>query len=413
MTVELLREFLQDLRSNRTRAILTTVAMAWGTIAVVLLLSFGQGLSHQMQAGLLNAGNRIMILYGGETGIAYQGIPKGRKIRLAEEDVSLLQTAIPAIDMISPQYRESVTLTYRDVSTRTECEGVNPSFEEMRRMYPTAGGRFLSAPDVGNHRRVLFLGVEIAKELFRDEDPVGKTVLLDGTPFVVVGIMQAKLQTSMNNGPDTRRAIIPYSTFRTMFGPVNVNSIVVRPGDPSRQEEIKKDVFRVLSRKYHFHPDDERTLFIWDFIENEKTGRKIAVGMELFLGGIGGLTLLIAGVGVANVMYVVVKERTAEIGLKMAVGAKRRQILFQFVFEGMLLAGVGGVIGLLISWGVVSVVRMFPADDGPMQFLGRPIFSVSVVVVTAALLGLIGLLAGLFPARRAASVDPVESLRYE
>jgi putative ABC transport system permease protein len=259
----------------------------------------------------------------------------------------------------------------------------------------------------------LFLGVEIAKELFRDEDPVGKTVLLDGTPFVVVGIMQAKLQTSMNNGPDTRRAIIPYSTFRTMFGPVNVNSIVVRPGDPSRQEEIKKDVFRVLSRKYHFHPDDERTLFIWDFIENEKTGRKIAVGMELFLGGIGGLTLLIAGVGVANVMYVVVKERTAEIGLKMAVGAKRRQILFQFVFEGMLLAGVGGVIGLLISWGVVSVVRMFPADDGPMQFLGRPIFSVSVVVVTAALLGLIGLLAGLFPARRAASVDPVESLRYE
>jgi len=354
-----------------------------------------------------------MILYGGETGMPYEGIPKGRRIELVEDDVFLLRNAIPTIDLISPQYRESVTLTYGGVSTRTECEGVNPAFEEMRKMYPAAGGRFLSEIDVSNHRHVLFLGVEVAKELFKEEDPIGKTVLLERVPFVVVGIMPPKLQTSMNNGPDTWRAIIPYSTFRTMFGPLYVNSIVVRPGDPTRQQEIKKEIFRVLSRKYHFHPDDERTLFIWDFIENEKVGRKIAIGMELFLGGMGFLTLLIAGVGVANVMYVVVKERTAEIGLKMAVGAKRRQILYQFVFEGMLLAGIGGLIGLLISWGVVSVVWTFPADDGPMQFLGRPIFSLPIVLATSGLLGLIGLLAGYFPARKASSMDPVESLRYE
>jgi putative ABC transport system permease protein len=135
--------------------------------------------------------------------------------------------------------------------------------------------------------------------------------------------------------------------------------------------------------------------------------------MELFLGGMGFLTLLIAGVGVANVMYVVVKERTAEIGLKLAVGARRRQILYQFVFEGMLLAGIGGAIGLLVSWGVVSAVWMLPAEDGPMQFLGRPIFSLPIVLATSGLLGLIGLLAGFFPARKASSVDPVESLRYE
>jgi putative ABC transport system permease protein len=413
MWLELLREFFYDLNAHRTRAILTLVAITWGTIAVVLLLSFGEGLTDRLTNGLINAGNRIMIVYPGETGLSFEGLPKGRRVRMVEEDVDMLRQTIPAIETASPQYRTNMTLTYKKLSMTTECEGVNAEFEEMRRMYPAGGGRFLNALDVAQERRVIFLGAKIAKDIFNDEYPVGKVLFADGVPFTVVGVMEEKLQTSMNNGPDDRRAIIPYTSFRTMYGNQYVNSIVVRPSDPGKQKMVKSELYRVLGRKYRFDPSDERALGIWDFIEDEAVNRKVGLGISIFLGSVGFLTLLIAGVGVANVMYVVVKERTKEIGIKMAIGARKGYILFQFVFEALLISFLGGFIGMMFSWGVVSLVRTIPADDGPMQFLGRPILSLNIMLLTAGILALIGVLAGFFPARKAANVDPVESLRYE
>jgi putative ABC transport system permease protein len=413
MVLELLRDFLFDLRAHRTRATLTLVAITWGTIAVVLLLSFGEGLGNQMLKGMMNAGNRIIMIYGGETGLVYQGLPKGRRIRFVEDDVDLIAKTVPGIGMISPQYRNNVALTYGKFSTTTECEGVNPCFEEMRRMYPAGGGRFLNEVDVEQQRRVLVLGAVIAKDIFKDEDPIGKTILLDGVPYTVVGLIQKKVQTAMNNGPDTRRAIIPYTTFRTAYGYKNVNSIVLQPSDPALQGNIKTALYEVLGRKYRFDPKDERAVPMWDFIEAEKISKKIGVGVSIFLFSIGFLTLLIAGVGVANVMYVVVKERTREIGIKIAVGARRSYILAQFIFESLLIALSGGTAGILFCYAVVAIFQTLPAEDGAMQVLGRPVFSLSLVLMTVGILGAIGFAAGVFPARKAASVDPVESLRYE
>lgn len=280
-------------------------------------------------------------------------------------------------------------------------------------MYPTQGGRFLNDVDVARQRRSIVLGSEITRTIFGEGEHVGKTVMVDNVPFTLVGVLQKKIQTSTNNGPDDERAVIPYTTFRTLYGNRYVNSVVVRPADPADQKRIKAEIYRVLGRKYRFDPEDERALGMWDFIENARINHQISVGVSIFLFSVGFLTLLIAGVGVANVMYAIVKERTREIGIRIAVGARRSHILAQFIFQALFIAFIGGAIGLLFSWGVVSAMKLIPSDEGAMRFLGKPILSPFIMLVTAGILGTIGLLAGLFPARRAAGVDPVESLRYE
>ncbi|MCB0720004.1 MAG: ABC transporter permease [Bacteroidetes bacterium] len=409
----LLQEFWNDLRTQKTRAFLTMFAISWGTVSVVLLLAFGEGLGQTMQRGLLNAGNRIFQVYGGETSIPFQGLDKGRRIRLRKDDLQVLRQSIPEIELASVSYgRWGVALQVGTNKTNTYMEGVGPEFEEMRRMYPVMGGRFLNEQDIQHKRRVLFLGDEIAGRLFPDGEPVGKQVMLDGLPFTVIGVMQSKLQTSMNNGPDANRAIIPSTTFETIYGHKYVNHFVLRPRSVEEAPALKSKLYEVLGRKYKFDPSDERAIGVWDFIENEKEGAKVFLGIEIFLGVIGGFTLLLAGVGVANIMYVTVKERTNEFGVKLALGARKHHIKLQVIFESLLIALTGGIAGLLFSWAVVSGAQRLP-KEGAMEFLSNPVISVPISVVTVGILLLIGLVAGFFPARRAANVDPVESLRYE
>ncbi len=410
----LLQEFWNDLRTQKTRAFLTIFAITWGTISVVLLLAFGEGLGNTMRDGLLNAGDKIFQVYGGETSVPYEGLDKGRDIRLRKDDLELVKQSIPGIEMGSVSYgRWGVSLQVGQNKTTAYMEGVSPAFEEMRRMFPASGGRFLNMRDEAQKRRVLFLGDEIATRLFGDQEPVGGQVLLDGLPFTVIGIMEPKLQTSMNNGPDANRAIIPSATFETIYGYRYINHMVLRPSSVEIAPAVKQELYTVLGRRHKFDQNDERALGIWDFIENEKEGAKVFLGIQIFLGVVGGLTLLLAGVGVANIMYVTVKERTREFGVKLALGARKYHIKLQVIFESLLIALSGGAIGLLFSYAVVTAIQSIPNKEGALQFLANPEISTPIALTTVAILSVIGLLAGFFPARKAANVDPVESLRYE
>ena len=413
MFTTLVREFIYDLKNQKTRVFLTTIAIIWGTMSVVLLLSFGFGLEKRLMEGSLNYSDAVVNIYAGETSKIFQGLPMVRPITFTMDDLKLLRENIPLVDLISPSFgRWGMVVSRGEVRMTTYGEGVGPDFYYMRHFYQSTG-RFINDQDVLEKRRVVFLGDGIAKKLFIDEDPIGQVIEVDGKPFRVVGVMESKVQTSMSNGPDAERVIMPYSTFMTVYNRYKVSNILVRPGDRMRNKELIRDIRDILGRKYRFDPTDEYAVRIYDNIADEEIGKKITLGLNIFFGVIGSLTLVVAGVGVANIMYVVVKERTREIGIKRAVGARRRHIIAQFMGEAFFLTGTGGLIGVLLSVGVVALVSMIPDTSGPLQFMGHPIFSRTVAFVTVAILVIIALLAGIFPARKAAEVDPIEALRYE
>ncbi len=413
---QLFKFFLRDLRQQKKRAGLTILALVWGTFSILMLLAFGEGMTNQLNKARAGLGDNVIIIWGGQTSVTYQGLPRGRRIWTRPDDDQLLQELIPEIRFAGGEYhRWGVPIIHGTTILSEHVTGVPPSWEIIRAHYPSAGGRFINELDMEKKRRVVYLGYELKQKIFGSRDPVGEQIELNDTPFTVIGYGQDKMQMAMYSGPDANKASIPATTFKALFGDPYFDNMVVQARSTELTPFVKQRIYEVLGAKYKFDPEDEDALGIWDTVESMKEFNKVMFGIQIFLGVVGGMTLLIAGVGVANIMYVIVKERTREIGIKMATGAKRRHILWQFMMEALIVCFFGGAIGILVSAGICEALQMVPMDVGGegLQWLGRPTISTNIGLVVVTILGMIGLTSGLFPARRAAAINPAESLRYE
>ncbi len=411
--LKLVGQFYQDMRHQKLRTFLTVFGICWGTIAVVLLLAFGVGLEARSAEAMHGLGANILIMGGGTTTKPWQGLGTGRWIGLRDEDTELLTRRVSQVDLLSPEVDEWLRVSYGREGSQANCSGVYPCFGELRSLIPEPGGRFINELDLQERRRSVFIGNELRDLLFgKDADPVGRTVMVGATPFTVVGVLKKKIQTSSySGGTDGNKITIPYTTFKAMFGNQYVGRFILRASDPLQTDAMIKEINQVLGRKYRFDPSDDRAIWMWDTTDGEKFMHYFFLGFNMFLALGGFLTLLVGGIGVANIMYIVVRERRREIGIKMALGATPRTILLQFMIETLCIVGVGGTIGFAFSYAVVGVFRS-PMLEQATKFIGYPAINPFVALSAIVVLGIIGFAAGFAPARRAASLDPIQALEF-
>jgi len=384
------------------------LGIAWGTVAVVVLLAFGVGLERQTKKRFHGLGDRIVVLWGGRTTKPFAGFGDGRSIRLLAEDVPLLAREVAEIENISPEYITQSARVRRGVKAAVPAvTGILPVYGQMRNIIAEVGGRFINDRDVAERRRVAVLGDELAKLLFEHDAPVGQQVFLGDAPFTVVGVMRPKLQNSSYQERDKDRIFIPATTHYALFGNRFLSNIVYRARAPEVTKTAERRVYETLGRKDRFDPQDKDALAFWDTSEWETRFGQMFVAFNIFFAIVGSFTLLVGGIGVANIMYIVVRERTREIGVRRAVGATRADILRQFFAEASLIVLMGAMLGLLLSIGLVTALGGLPIKE----FVGVPTISPQVLMATLVLLAVVAFAAGLMPARRAAALDPVEALR--
>ncbi len=414
---EALTESVESLRRNRLRSGLTMLGIVWGLVTVVLLLSYGKAVSNAVMEGFLGFGNDVIMVWGGQTSMQAGGQRSGQKIHLKDGDMEAVRDSLPFLSAVSRETDDTFSVKYGPKVVAISSKAVDLPYGRMRRL-DIDQGRYFEADDFSQHRQVIIFGAHAAQKLFNGYPPVGQVVQVEGQPFTVIGVLRNKIQDSSNNGPDNENIFVPFETMRTLRQKRDPDSIVFQPSTAALHLRALQAVRTVLAQRHHFNPLDEKAINAWDTIEDGKQLVAFSFALEVLLGIIGAMTLAVGGVGVMNIMLVSVTERTREIGLMKALGARPRDILAQFLLESFVLTFLAGVAGVIVSIVTTYLVPPMPLYSAMYQTAnhdGDIILRASFGIMLASfvILGLVGVVSGLLPAIRAANMDPVVALRHE
>ena len=401
------------MRHDLRKTLLTMLGMAWGIATVVLLLAYGEGFGQAIQNIFESFGARSVGIFPGRTSQETGGNKAGMPVRFTDTDIELVRNVAPLVKHVSRTSDMDATVQNGNRSFSFPVNGVDPGVAVIWNL-SVDEGRWLNDEDIVQHGKVAVISSEAKEKLFSGMNALGETIRANGVSFEVVGVLTPRMQEGDN---DINRVVyIPFSSMDTLKDTHYLNGIWM-DFEGLDHDKLTQSIRESLAMAHQFKPDDRRAIYIHDSMKQLEQFNIISMGLKILLAFIGTLTLAIGGIGLANIMLVSVTQRTREIGVEKALGARKRDILFQFLAEALVITAVGGAIGIALSYAVsLSVGRLTlysamatHAEAGDIHLFVAP----KIILISTTILGLVGIVSGLFPAIRAANLDPIEALRYE
>jgi putative ABC transport system permease protein len=404
MIASVLKIAMRALARNKARSALTMLGIVIGVAAVIAMVSLGQGAQQQVQQQIASMGTNMLIVSAGSQNSGGLRAGAGTSTTLTPEDVQAILRDDPAVRAASPSVGAAVTLVFGNQNWTTRAEGVNTWYPDIRNR-GVASGEFFTEADVTTAARVAVIGQTVANQLFGGMDPVGQTIRVRNLPFRVIGVLEAKGQSQFGQDQDDT-LVIPYTTaMKKLLSTVYVPTVYVSAVSGDLTNAAEDQIRATLRSRHNLRQGQPDDFTVRNLTEVANTAESTTRVMTMLLGGIAAVSLLVGGIGIMNIMLVSVTERTREIGIRMAVGARTRHVQWQFLIESVVLGLAGGLGGILLGLAVSLVLSSgfgWPQLISPVAVAGSALFSMAI-----------GVFFGYYPARKAANLDPIEALRFE